>query len=306
MDVAAARVSGVPSFADLLERRGVLIADGATGTNYQDMGIQPGVAPEEWVFEAPENVGGLHRRFAEAGSDLVLTCTFGASGVRLENGPLAGRAAELNTRAAEIAREAVGDGLLVAGSMGPTGQLVEPLGPLTRELCLEAFREQARALVAGGVDVLVLETFFALDEALWAAEAAREMSDLPLVISFSFDQGTRTMMGLSPTQVVDATASLGLAAVGANCGRSLADTAKIVAEFVDAGVTSLYGSSRTPACPRSSGARSSTRRIRIPSPDRSPNLPPTARTSSGVAAARHQITSLRSLAHSGGALRQTR
>ncbi|MGZ6616991.1 MAG: homocysteine S-methyltransferase family protein [Solirubrobacteraceae bacterium] len=224
------------SFADLLERRGVLMADGATATNYQDLGIEPGVAPEEWVFDAPENVGGLHRRFAEAGSDLVLTCTFGASPVRLEDGRLAGRAAELNTRAAEIARKAVSDSVLVAGSMGPTGQLVEPLGPLTRDACLDAFREQARALLAGGVDLLVLETFFALDEALWAAEAAREVSDLPLVMLFSFDQGTRTMMGLSPTQVVDATASLSLAAVGANCGRSLADTGKIVAEFVDAEV----------------------------------------------------------------------
>ncbi len=82
----------------------------------------------------------------------------------------------------------------------------------------------------------MLETFFALDEALWAAQAAREVSDLPLVMLFSFDQGTRTMMGLSPTQVVEATASLGLAAVGANCGRSLADTAKVVTEFLDAGV----------------------------------------------------------------------
>ncbi len=307
MDVAAARVSGVPSFADLLERRGVLIADGATGTNYQDMGIQPGVAPEEWVFDAPENVGDLHRRFAEAGSDLVLTCTFGASGVRLEDGPLAGRAAELNTRAAEIAREAVGDGLLVAGSMGPTGQLVEPLGPLTRDACLEAFREQARALVAGGVDVLVLETFFALDEALWAAEAAREMSDLPLVMSFSFDQGTRTMMGLSPTQVVDATASLGLAAVGANCGRSLADTAKIVAEFVDAGVTVplwVKPNAGVPAGRRGQG--------RVPGGSGfllrtgRPICRPRREASSGAAAARHQITSLRSPAHLGGALRQTR
>ena len=225
------------SFLDLLDRRGVVLADGATGTNYQDMGIEPGVAPEEWVFDAPDNVAGLHRRFAEAGSDLVLTCTFGGSPVRLEDGRLAGRAAELNTRAAEIAREAVGDGVVVAGTMGPTGQLVEPLGPLTREICIDAFRAQAGALIDGGVDVLVLETFFALDEALWAAEAVRGVSDLPLVLSFSFDQGTRTMMGLSPTQVAQATESLGLAAVGANCGRSLEDMAKIVTEYLDAGLS---------------------------------------------------------------------
>src|SRR5579863_1595129 len=105
------------SFTDILAERGVLLADGATGTNYQVMGIEPGVAPEEWVLDAPEQVAELHRRFAQAGSDLVLTCSFGASPVRLEDGPLAGRARDLNARAAEIARAAVGPEVLVAGSV---------------------------------------------------------------------------------------------------------------------------------------------------------------------------------------------
>jgi 5-methyltetrahydrofolate--homocysteine methyltransferase len=227
----------MPSFTDRLEDSAVLLADGATGTNYQDMGIEAGVAPEEWVFDAPDRVGSLHRRFAEAGSDLVLTCTFGGSPVRLDDGPLAGRSRELNVRAAEIAREAVGDEVLVAGSIGPTGQLVDPLGPLTREDCLVAFAEQAGALAEGGVDLLVLETFFALDEALWAAEAIRTVTELPLVISFSFDQGTRTMMGLSPADVTAATESVDVQAVGANCGRSLADTAQLVSEFLEAGLS---------------------------------------------------------------------
>src|SRR5205085_11018199 len=108
----------VATFNELLASRDVLLADGATGTNYQDMGIEPGVAPEEWVFDAPENVRTLHRRFAEAGSDLVLTCTFGATTPRLADGPLAGRTKELNIRAAELARDAVGDELLVAGAPG--------------------------------------------------------------------------------------------------------------------------------------------------------------------------------------------
>jgi 5-methyltetrahydrofolate--homocysteine methyltransferase len=211
-----------------------VLADGATGTNYQDMGIEPGVAPEEWVLDAPERVRELHRRFLEAGSDLVLTCTFGATTPRLADGPLAGRAIEVNTRAAELAREAVGDDRLVAGSLGPTGQLVEPYGLLTRDACVAAYAEQAAALAEGGVDLLVLETFFALEEGLWAVEGAQSASDLPLVLSFSFDQGTHTMMGLSPTQVVEAVGPLGLAAVGANCGRSLEDTDTIVAELVDA------------------------------------------------------------------------
>jgi 5-methyltetrahydrofolate--homocysteine methyltransferase len=204
------------------------------------MGLEPGAAPEEWVIDAPALVGELHRRFVRAGSDLVLTCSFGASAPRLADGRLAGRATEVNRRAAEIAREAVGDGVLVAGSIGPTGQLVEPLGPLTRDECVQAYAEQARALADGGVDLLVLETFFALDEALWAIEGAQAVSDLPLVASFSFDQGTRTMMGLGATAVVAATAGLGLAAVGANCGRSLQDTDALVTEFLAESTVPLW------------------------------------------------------------------
>jgi methionine synthase I (cobalamin-dependent) len=221
----------VPSFADTLHGRDVLLTDGACGTNFQTMGIEPGVAPEEWVFDAPDRVSELHRRFADAGSELVLTCSFGGSPIRLLDGPLAGRAPELNRRAAELARAAVGDDVLVAGSIGPSGQLPEPLGLLGRDDALVAFAEQAQGLVDGQVDVLVLETFFAIEEALWAAEAIRTVTDLPLVMSFSFDQGTRTMMGLSAADVVTRTASLGLAALGANCGRSLEDTAELTGEF---------------------------------------------------------------------------
>ncbi len=224
----------MPSFTELLAEHRVLLADGATGTNYQDMGIAPGVAPEEWVFDAPDNVRALHRRFTDAGSDLVLTCTFGATAPRLADGPLAGRARELNMRATELAREAVGDDRLVAGSLGPTGQLVEPYGLLSRELCVEAYAEQAQALADGGVDLLVLETFFALEEAVWAVEGVQSVTDLPLVASFSFDQGTHTMMGASPADVVAAVVPLGITAVGANCGRSLDDTDAIVTQFVDA------------------------------------------------------------------------
>jgi 5-methyltetrahydrofolate--homocysteine methyltransferase len=230
----------VPSFVHLLSECSVLLADGATGTNYQNMGIEAGVAPEQWVIDAPDRVRELHRRFAEAGSDMVLTCSFGATAPRLVDGPLAGRATELNTRAAELAREAVGDERLVAGSMGPTGQLVEPYGVLTREVCVQAYAQQARALADGGADLLVLETFFALEEALWAVEGVQDITDLPLVASFSFDQGTRTMMGLRPTDVVRAVEPLGVAAIGANCGRSLEDTHAVVTEFLAASELPLW------------------------------------------------------------------
>jgi len=220
------------SFVEALARQRVVVADGATGTNYQRMGIVPGVAPEEWVFDAPERVQELHRAFVNAGAELVLTCTFGATSLRLADGPLAGRAEEVNRRAAELARDAVDPEVIVAGSIGPTGHLSDPLGPLTRELAVSTFADQARAL-AGGVDLLVLETFFSLDEGLWALEGIRMATDLPVVVAYSFDQGRRTMMGLTPAEVVEAFAPLGVAAVGANCGKSLDDTDAIVDELLE-------------------------------------------------------------------------
>ena len=220
-------------FLERLEERGVLVADGATGTNYQTMGLPLGAAPEEWLFDAPERVVELHRAFVEAGADLILTDTFGATPLRLAHTPLAGRVRDVNVRAVELAREAAGGAVLVAGSMGPTGHLFEPLGPLTRAECVENYEAQAGALGEGGADLLVLETFFALDEALAAIEGTRRISDLPLVVSFSFDQGTRTMMGLSPTDAVEAVVPLGIAAVGANCGKTLGEADVVVAELLD-------------------------------------------------------------------------
>jgi 5-methyltetrahydrofolate--homocysteine methyltransferase len=222
------------TFGERLARQGVLIADGATGTNYQSMGMEPGLAPEEWLFQAPERVVELHRAFADAGADIVLTCTFGATPLRLEEGPLAGRAREGNLRAAELARAGAGPHRLVAGSLGPTGRLIEPYGLLNREDAAAAYGEQASALAEGGVDLLVLETIFAVEEAVWAIEGITAASALPLVVSFSFDMGTRTMMGLSPVDAVETVLPLGVAAVGTNCGRSLKDADLVVTEMLAA------------------------------------------------------------------------
>jgi 5-methyltetrahydrofolate--homocysteine methyltransferase len=229
------------SFVALLAERGVLVADGATGTNYQALGLEPGVAPEEWLFTAPDRVLEVHRAFVDAGADLILTCSFGATSLRLADGPLAGRARDVNIRAAELAREAAAGRALVAGSLGPTGQLCEPLGPLGLDECAANDAEQAAALTDGGCDVLVFETFFALEEALAAIEGTKRVTDLPLVVTFSFDQGTRTMMGLSAADVVETVVPLGVAAVGANCGRSLADADRVVEELLAvAGETPLW------------------------------------------------------------------
>ena len=221
------------NFVDRLSAGEILVADGATATNYQQMGMTIGVAPEEWVFDQPDKVLGLHRAFIAAGSDIILTDTFGATSPRLRESPYARRTTDLNRRAVALAREAASTrpGVLVAGSMGPTGMLMEPFGELTPAAAADAYAEQAAALTDGGVDLLLLETFFALEEALAAIEGVRRASALPLVVSFSFDQGTRTMMGVSPTRVVEAIAPLGVAAVGANCGRSLEDMERVVHEF---------------------------------------------------------------------------
>jgi 5-methyltetrahydrofolate--homocysteine methyltransferase len=221
------------SFVDRLRAGDILIADGATATNYQQMGMAIGVAPEEWTFDQPDKVLGLHRAFIEAGSDIILTNTFGATSLRLRESRYAGRAPDLNRAAAARAREAASTspGVFVAGSMGPTGMLMEPLGELTQSAAADAYAEQAAALTEAGVDLLLLETFFALDEALAAVEGVRRSSALPLVVSFSFDRGTRTMMGLSPSQVIESIGPLGVAAVGANCGRSLEDMEHVVQEF---------------------------------------------------------------------------
>jgi 5-methyltetrahydrofolate--homocysteine methyltransferase len=222
------------SFLERLARGDVLIADGATGTTCQRMGLPIGVAPEEWVLSEPERIIELHRGFAEAGSDIVLTCTFGGTAIRLADGPLGDRAVELNRRAAELAREAVGPDVLVAGSLGPTGQLCEPLGLLTHDEAADAYAEQAEALADGGVDLILLETMFCQLEAAAAIDGVRRATDLPFVLAFSFDRGTRTMMGTTTAEVVALAHEQGAAAVGANCGTSLENMSSIVAELAAA------------------------------------------------------------------------
>ena len=222
------------SFLDRLSAGHVMVSDGATGTNYQQVGLEIGVAPEEWVFDHPERTLSLHNAFVDAGSDIILTCTFGGTRIRMRDNPYAERAPELNLRAAQLAREAAArrPGVLVAGSMGPTGILCEPLGELTHAEAAATYAEQAEALTAGGVDFLLLETFFALEEGLAAIEGVKRVSQLPLVVSFSYDQGTRTMMGLRPSQVIEAVAPLGVAAIGANCGKGLDTMVAVLDEMV--------------------------------------------------------------------------
>ena len=210
------------NFRDVLVRGERLVADGATGTNYQARGLARGQAPEEWLFQEPDKVTGLHRDFIQAGSNIILTNTFGGTAMRLTHAGLENDAVRVNKRAVELARNAIqGERAWIAGSIGPSGALLEPFGTLTREEAVAQFAAQAQALADGGVDLLIIETQFDLGEATAAYEGARSVTDLPIIVSFSFDMGTNTMMGLKAAQVAKEVTALGADLVGVNCGRSL-------------------------------------------------------------------------------------
>jgi methionine synthase I (cobalamin-dependent) len=198
----------------------VLLADGATGTMLQAAGLPAGTPGEAWVLERPEEIMKLHRAYVEAGSQIILTSTFGGTRARLKKAGLAVQVAEINRRAAELARQVAGDDRYVGGDIGPTGELMVPLGPLTYEAAVEMFAEQAQALAAGGVDCIYVETMSDLNEAKAAIEGARQGCDLPVFCTFSFDTHGRTSMGVSPTQAAQAMAALGVPVTGANCGHT--------------------------------------------------------------------------------------
>lgn len=195
----------------------LLLADGATGTLLQAKGLQCSHAPETCLLESPDQVRAMHREYLTAGSDLVLTNTFGGTHFRLDGHGLADRVLEVNRLAAALAREAAGESAFVVGDMGPTGQLLAPLGSVTYEQVCAAYAEQAAGLVAGGADLLLLETMSDLGEARAAIEGARRMTDLPIFCTFSFDTHGRSMMGVRPAQVAREIGPL-VTGFGANCG----------------------------------------------------------------------------------------
>ena len=223
-------------FLERLQSGKTLVADGATGTNLHKLGLRPGIAPEDLVLDQPELILNLESAFAAAGSDIILTCTFGGTRLRMKDSKYAQRVTEVNTRAVELARKAasIRNGILVAGSIGPTGLLMKPYGPLTPDEACAAFTEQVQGLVAGGVDLLVIETMFAFDEADAAFKAARTVTDLPIVVSFSYDRGVRTMMGVKPAEMIKRYKEMGAALVGANCGTSLENMEKVAQEYAAA------------------------------------------------------------------------
>ena len=211
-----------PSFVEALNSRPWLLADGATGTNYFQMGLVSGDAPEIWNFEFPDRVRSLHRQFIEAGADIILTNTFGGNRYRLKLHNAQDQVREINIAAAKNARaeaDAAGRPVYVGGSIGPTGEIFEPIGSLAHEDGVAAFAEQAKALKEGGVDVLWIETMSSEEELRASVEGAA-MAGLPIVTTMSFDTNGRTMMGITPQGFgqLAATLSAQPVAIGANCG----------------------------------------------------------------------------------------
>ena len=215
-------------FRQALREREVLIADGAMGTALHLAGLPAGAAPERWNLERPKAIRKLHKSYIEAGADLILTNTFGGNRYRLAREGLADRLHEINLAAATMAREAADDAdktVFIAGDIGPTGQMLAPLGALSYEDAVAAFAAQAEALMAGGVDALLIETMSDLNEAQAAIEGARRVSaDAPLLVTMSFDTKGRTLMGVKPEQAATALAALPVDVIGANCGRTLDET----------------------------------------------------------------------------------
>lgn len=219
----------------LLQERPALVADGGMGTSLFELGLKPGGTPELWNVDQPELIASVHRGFVEAGSDIILTNTFGGTRARLDLDGLGDRVTELNRAAVRVARQVADDAgrtVIVAGSVGPTGLLFEPFGELTHAKAVGLFGEQVEALASAGADVIWIETMSSVEELAAAVEAA-EVSGLPLVTTMSFDTHGKTMMGVAPARLAEWWRENGssIAAIGSNCGVGPADVVRAVAEI---------------------------------------------------------------------------
>ncbi|WP_170427800.1 betaine--homocysteine S-methyltransferase [Ruegeria arenilitoris] len=227
------------ALSKLLETTDAILADGATGTNLFNMGLQSGDAPELWNVDAPDKIRALYQGSVDAGSDLFLTNTFGGTSARLKLHDAQNRVAELNRVGAELGREVAdktGRPVVVAGSVGPTGEIMEPVGSLSHAAAVEMFHEQADALKAGGADVLWLETISAPEEFRAAAEAFA-LADMPWCGTMSFDTAGRTMMGVTSADLAQLIETLPNPpiAFGANCGTGASDILRTVLGFAAQG-----------------------------------------------------------------------
>jgi 5-methyltetrahydrofolate--homocysteine methyltransferase len=212
-----------------ISKGNLLVSDGAMGTMLQSMGLQAGQCPESRNLTHPEEVQQVHRAYLEAGAQLLTTNTFGGNRLRLMAHNVNGHELlkEINRRAVELAREVAGDSAAVIASVGPTGELMEPLGDLSEEQAYEVFSEQMAALQEGGADTVILETFMALEEIVVALRAARSLG-LKVIASMSFAANQRTMMGVTPEQAATTLMQEGAAVVGANCSTGAQEMVPVI------------------------------------------------------------------------------
>lgn len=215
------------TLAALLGRGAPLLADGAMGTELFARGLTAGDPPEPWNLDRAEDIVDVHNRYVEAGADIILTNSFGANAFRLRLHDLHRQVLELNEAAARngrFAAESAVRPVVVAGSIGPTGELLAPLGTMTPDTAASAFADQARGLATGGADLLWIETMSSLEEIEAAVAGARSACALPIAITLSFDTAGRTMMGVSAEAAAERLARLDPAAIGANCGNGIAQS----------------------------------------------------------------------------------
>jgi methionine synthase I (cobalamin-dependent) len=219
----------------LLQSGKPILLDGAMGTMLMDAGMEAGDSPEEWNLLHPDKVRAIHRAYIEAGSQIILTNSFGGSSIRLKTHGLENRVFELNEAAAVNARAEADDApgvVLVAGSVGPTGQILEPLGMMSFKAAQDSFADQAAGLAAGGVDLFWVETMSDLEEVKAAVTGIRSVSELPTAVTMSFDTRGRTMMGISPQQAVKELSELDIQLLGANCGTGSDELIEAVKEIL--------------------------------------------------------------------------
>lgn len=222
------------SFLEKLNAGSILLADGAMGTELQKRGMPTGVCPEEYNVTHPETVQSIYRDYYNAGADLVETNTFGANRARLTLHNFEHRVAEFCRAGAQLARAVCPAGKFVAGSMGPTGDLIEPLGPRTEPETFDIFAEQALALAVGGVEVIFVETMMAAEEAEIAVRAVKAKTNLPVVATMTFEMGKaglRTMWGVDVASAVRRLSDAGADVIGANCGRGFDEMIAIIQEM---------------------------------------------------------------------------